>query len=112
MDIQEAKAGESAVRLVLFVLRCGHSNGLLNRVINIFRKLLIEPGIFVKEDSYIIADVKKFAEEIVDDVPLAKKLLHSIDRVRPLHTLLLHRSSDTLVNSIILVVCIVSLQPE
>ncbi|KDN45431.1 hypothetical protein RSAG8_05018, partial [Rhizoctonia solani AG-8 WAC10335] len=51
------------------------------RVVNIFRKMLLEPSIFDKEDSYILDNIKNFALEIMHDVPPAKQLIMFVDRI-------------------------------
>ncbi|KAG8691484.1 hypothetical protein FRC11_002957 [Ceratobasidium sp. 423] len=51
------------------------------RVVNIFRKMLVESSID-KEDSYILEHIRSFAEEIVHDLPPAKQLIMFVERVQ------------------------------
>ncbi|CAE6412129.1 unnamed protein product [Rhizoctonia solani] len=52
------------------------------RVVNIFRKMLLDPSIIDKEDSYILDNIKSFAAEIMHDVPPAKQLIMFVDRIQ------------------------------
>ncbi|EUC63459.1 cell division control protein, partial [Rhizoctonia solani AG-3 Rhs1AP] len=52
------------------------------RVVNIFRKMLLDPSIIDKEDGYILDNIKNFAAEIMHDVPPAKQLIMFVDRIQ------------------------------
>ncbi|CAE6443839.1 unnamed protein product [Rhizoctonia solani] len=52
------------------------------RVVNIFRKMLLDPSIVDKEDSSILDNIKSFAAEIMHDVPPAKQLIMFVDRIQ------------------------------
>ncbi|QRV77634.1 cell division control protein 25 [Ceratobasidium sp. AG-Ba] len=50
------------------------------RVVNIFRKMLMDPSVIDKEDTPILGQIKGFAMEIIRDVPPAKQLIVLVDR--------------------------------
>ncbi|KAH7336924.1 ras guanine nucleotide exchange factor domain-containing protein, partial [Rhizoctonia solani] len=52
------------------------------RVVNIFRKMMLDPSIFDKSDSQILDKIKNFAMQIMDDVPPAKQLIMFVDRIQ------------------------------
>ncbi|KAJ1303388.1 hypothetical protein OPQ81_011580 [Rhizoctonia solani] len=52
------------------------------RVVNIFRKMLLDPSVIDKEDSGILENIKSFAAEIMNDVPPARQLIMFVDRIQ------------------------------
>ncbi|CAE6472373.1 unnamed protein product [Rhizoctonia solani] len=52
------------------------------RVVNIFRKMMLDPSIFDKGDGQILDNIRNFAMQIMDDVPPAKQLIMFVDRIQ------------------------------
>ncbi|KAG9120403.1 hypothetical protein FRC07_004115 [Ceratobasidium sp. 392] len=50
------------------------------RVVNIFRKMLLDPTVIDKEDSPVMNQIKAFAIDVMKDVPPAKQLIVLVDR--------------------------------
>ncbi|GAB1520785.1 cell division cycle-related protein [Rhizoctonia solani] len=52
------------------------------RVVNIFKKMLLDPSVIDKEDSSILNNIRSFASEIMRDVTPAEQLIMFVDRIQ------------------------------
>ncbi|ELU38983.1 cell division control protein Cdc25 [Rhizoctonia solani AG-1 IA] len=51
-------------------------------VVNIFKKMLLDPSVIDKEDSSILNNIRSFASEIMRDVTPAEQLIMFVDRIQ------------------------------